>query len=73
VPANGALTAYWDLRAAGNDDVLQAVLPWLDHYFKPTTADPTEELWAQSLRQPISARALDVIVSWALRVLWAER
>ncbi len=73
VPVADALTAYRALRASGNDHVELAVLPGLDHYFNPTSADPAERVWErvslESLRRPMATEALDVIAGWAARVL----
>ncbi len=73
VPVEDALTAYGVLRAAGNDDVELAIVPGLDHYFNPTSPDPLERVWErvslEGLRRPMAPAALEVIATWAARVL----
>ncbi len=73
VPVVDALTAYRTLRAAGNDSVQLTVVPGLDHYFNPTSADPVQRVWErvslEGLRRPMAHQALDTIAGWAVRVL----
>ena len=70
VPVAGALTAYRALRRAGNDHVQLTVLPGLDHYFNPVSADPIwDRVSLEGLRRPMAREALETISAWAVRVL----
>jgi pimeloyl-ACP methyl ester carboxylesterase len=73
VPVGDALTAYRALRQAGNDDVELHVLAGLEHYFNPVSPDPARRIWErvslEALRRPMDPRALDVLSTWARRVL----
>jgi hypothetical protein len=73
VPVADALTTYRALRDAGNDDVELHVLDGLEHYFNPVSPDPARRIWErislEALRRPMDRRALDVLSTWARRVL----
>lgn len=75
VPVADALTTYQALRAAGNDDVELHVLPGVEHYFNPVSPDPARRVWErvslEALRRPMDPRALEVLSTWARRVLSA--
>ena len=73
VPVADALTTYGALRAAGNDDVELHIVPGVEHYFNPVSPDPSRRIWErvslEALRRPMDRRALEVLSTWAGRVL----
>jgi pimeloyl-ACP methyl ester carboxylesterase len=73
VGVENALVTYRALRDAGNERVHLVVLPGLEHYFCPVSAEASRRVWErlslEALHQPMAAEALDAIASWARSVL----
>jgi pimeloyl-ACP methyl ester carboxylesterase len=73
VDVDNALVTYRALRNAGNDRVDLVVLPGVEHYFCPVSADPRRRVWErlslEALLRPMAGRALGAIAAWAGAVL----
>jgi dipeptidyl aminopeptidase/acylaminoacyl peptidase len=73
VPVDNALASYQALREAGNDEVELCIVPGIEHYFNPVSPDPALRVWErvslEALRRPMDPRALQVVSTWARRVL----
>lgn len=76
VPVEDALTAFGELRSAGNTAVELVVLPGLDHYFIPAASTELERFWERvslaALSRPMAPAALGAISRWAVDVLDAR-
>jgi pimeloyl-ACP methyl ester carboxylesterase len=75
VHVEDAHATYGALRGAGNEHVELVILPGLDHSFQPLEGDAMQRLWDRfthaTMGRPVSPLALQVIGSWAARVLCA--
>lgn len=73
VGIENAHIAYRSLRAGGCDRVDLVILPGLEHYFCPVSADPALRIWErvslEAIRRPMATEALDAIAYWAAKTL----
>jgi pimeloyl-ACP methyl ester carboxylesterase len=73
VKVEDCLGTYQALKAAGNEAVDLVIVPMTEHSFCEVPLDPALRTWErvslESWRRPTSRLALDVIASWAARVL----
>lgn len=73
VDVANAHIAYRSLREAGNDRVHMMIIPGLDHYFCPVSADPARRVWErlslEGIRRPMSVEVLEAITAWTAAAL----
>jgi alpha-beta hydrolase superfamily lysophospholipase len=73
VRVEDALDSFRAFRETGHERVELAIIPGVDHNYQPVPDDPVARAWErvsfESQARPVSTRALDVLASWAARVL----